>query len=372
MKKKYFTIAVVILFIIGFYFYNKKNDSSLDNAYHKEEKNQKNMVVRNQSFLVQEERVKEDTKDIIKKDSTNNFKDNVLNNLNSILLGNSNNTGFINNNLSKLFECEECLKKIIMILTNEEINSSIVEKISNGISFFNNKESVIFLLESLALNYELENKINGEIIQNSFFNFSSEEVALLFTTILFKDKQSLFINDLPINVQYAMEKTINNVANRENISSHLFTLYENSSEELKDKIINFNYPETNAMIALDAYNNGDNDVYKNILQNLVKKDNEDVINGLMFLARKIDSSSLNEVTKIAIQWNQTNSSQRSIEIAEDYLSRSDATSQERIIALALLSNDNGENNKKALSKALDYEEDGDVINSIESSFDREL
>ena len=289
-------------------------------------------------------------------------KEKLLSQIDAIASNKIEDISFLTDNLSQLFECQECLDKLTILLASSEINQDIIERLANAIGSMNTKESAELLLKAMALNIEAENQDNIGIIENSFSNFDSAEVATLFASVLFESSENQIISSTSLseNTRYAMEKVINSSSERDLVASDLADIYNSATEdEQKDKIANLNHPEMYAIIALESSNQGDAEQYNMMIDNLIKTPKKESINALMLLARKSEPNSIADITEVATKWSQNNSSEQSVAIAEDYLSRGYATPQERMIASALLSS--SPNGKKILDKALKHEENGEVV-----------
>jgi len=153
----------------------------------------------------------------------------------------------------------------------------------------------------------------------------------------------------------------------------LVEMYENSeSDELKEKIATLNIPEVYTLLALEANQNDNAENYQSMMNKLEQTDEEKVIDGFMVFTKSDDSDSLESIIQLTSQWSNNNLSQRSAEITEDYLSRVDAKPKERIVAISILANmKNRKERDRILTKALEYEDNEDVVNSIQLILDSE-
>lgn len=153
----------------------------------------------------------------------------------------------------------------------------------------------------------------------------------------------------------------------------LVEMYINSeSDEIKEKISKLNTPEVYTLLALDATQNDDTEKYQSMLNKLEQTNEKEVIGGFMAFTKNDNSDSLDNITQLATQWSSNNLSQRSAEITEDYLSKATAKPAERIVAISILANmKNREERDRILRKALEHEDNEDVINTIQAVLDNE-
>jgi hypothetical protein len=153
----------------------------------------------------------------------------------------------------------------------------------------------------------------------------------------------------------------------------LVETYKNSdSDELKEKISALETPEVYILLALEATQNDDIDSYQLMINKLKNSSEEQVINGFMAFTKSDDSDFLDNIKQFTSQWSSNNLSQTSKEITEDYLSRADTQPKERIIAISILANmKNREERDRILTKALEHEDNEDVVNSIQEILNSE-
>ena len=152
----------------------------------------------------------------------------------------------------------------------------------------------------------------------------------------------------------------------------LVETYKNdNNEELKNKISKLDTPEVYTLLALEANQNEDTDNYQAMMNQLKITNEKEVISGFMAFTRNTDADSLNTITELTTQWSNSNLSEKSSEITEEYLSRPNAKPNERILAISILSNmKDKEARDRILTKALEHEENADVINSIQSTLEK--
>jgi hypothetical protein len=281
-----------------------------------------------------------------------------------VLNGNSNSGSALINNMSEVLACNECIDNLKQLLTSIALNEELYNEIVLSIVKVGNKESAELLLQSIYKNNELGNKKNIEAFQNLLAEFDSTEAMEVFAQAIFSNVyDTSYIQQLSGDMQYAIEKVITNTSDRDYVASTLSRLYENAlDEKIENRIVALDHPEMYAATAIEAYGQGNSDLYNTMLENLTKTNNRQAINGLMTLSRKMGENSLGDVLKVANQWASRNSSTKIISIAEDYLSNPESTPEERIIAAALISNTTEK--EKILGKALQYEEDENVNHYI--------
>jgi len=152
----------------------------------------------------------------------------------------------------------------------------------------------------------------------------------------------------------------------------LVETYQNTEEEeIKEKISKLDTPEVYTLLALEANQNDDTDSYQLMMNKLEERTEEEVIGGFMAFSKN-DSDSLDNITQLAEKWSNNNLSKKSAEITEDYLSRGDVKPRERIVAISILSNmEDREKRDRILTKALEHEDDEDVVNFIQTTLDSE-
>lgn len=153
----------------------------------------------------------------------------------------------------------------------------------------------------------------------------------------------------------------------------LVETYQNTTEEeIREKIATIDTPEVYTLLALEAKQNDDTDTYQLMMNKIEDRSKEEVIGGFMAFTKNDDTGSLDNITQLTTQWSSKNLSERSIEITKDYLSRADAKPRERIIAISILANmKNREERDRVLTKALEYEDNEDVLNFIQTTLDSE-
>lgn len=292
----------------------------------------------------------------------------VLTQIDALLLQDIDDITTITKNMSQLFSCDECIEKLRFLLVSDVLNKQTLEELVTSVSLLNSKESADLLIDVMAESIKADKAENVPVIERAFANFDNPEVAESLASFLYERSEDVALS---YDTQYAIEKTIHKTTDRDLVASKLAQMYQNSAdEETKAKLANLNYPEMYAVVAADSYNRGDTDTYDAMVENLTKTTKEEALNGFMLLARKNETGTVDEITKVASQWSSTNASPRVLEIAEDYLSKSDTTPKERIIASAILSSmQNSEKRNQILNKALDHEEDGDVVACISERVD---
>ena len=246
-------------------------------------------------------------------------------------------------------------KELLIILTSIDTDGKKIYELAYQITKKNNKKSAILIVNAMLENYRLGNFYNLEILQETLAEFNSTEaIEELLNAMFSNPEMSYSISRLPDTAKYAIKKAIYKAVDRDSIASKLTSIYQNSTDdENKNRIIEFIYPEVYAMIAVEAYNQGDTELFTKMTQNLTRIEDKHAINGLMILARKIDTNSIDTITKIAETWSGYNLSKNTESLVEDYLSDEISTPKERIIATAILSNI--ENKEKVLGKAWNYE-----------------
>ena len=151
----------------------------------------------------------------------------------------------------------------------------------------------------------------------------------------------------------------------------LVETYQNTEEEeIKEKISKLDTPEVYTLLALEANQNDDTDSYQLMMNKLEERTEEEVISGFMAFTKNNDADSLDNITQFTEKWSNNNLSKKSAEITEDYLSRGDVKPRERIVAISILSNmEDREKRDRILTKALEHEDDEDVVNFIQTTLD---
>lgn len=233
----------------------------------------------------------------------------------------------------------------------------VKNNLSNDILSTNkNKKSIKPIISDILESYQLGNISNLEPLQEQLAEFNTAESIEELLDMIFSDPATSYeVSQLPDTTKYAIKKIISLAEDRDYIASKLTSIYQNTTDdEAKYRIARFVYPEAYAMIAVEAYNQGDTDIFTEMTQNLIRTDNKHAVDGLMILARKIDTSSIDTVTEIAKKWSDYNLSKDTASLAEDYLSNGASTPKERIIAAAILSNNKKKD--KILEKAWTNEE----------------
>jgi hypothetical protein len=356
MQKSYIAVGGALLLLLSVTFIDGGSDK-------KESLKTKHVVyVDSPDELVEDDDTLESEKtstNIVKHDKD---KADIKDLLNSVLDGDSSDISFVKNNLSEVFECVECVEKLEYLLSSDELDTDTLKELVTSISLQNNKQSADLLIKAMVESINDEDIDKLSTIESAFENFDSPEVAESFAEFLYNKNEDIKLSE---DTKYAIKKIINKTSDRDMVASNLAQIYENLDEDKKTDIANLEHPEMYAVIASNAYKQGDLDTYEMMIDNLSKSTKQEVLNGFMILARKDQSSSTQEIAKVASQWSRENSSQRVMQIAEDYLSRSDTTAQERIVASSIVANlQEADKREYILNKAADHQEDGDVIAHI--------
>ena len=267
-----------------------------------------------------------------------------------------------NNEKKVIISTQETIPQQVKIEENQEVqvfdeNSASLDLLDKIFSFkHGDKDEMAFqkMIEGLEaiLISKLQDKSNEET-----YSMFKKLLALEETTV--EDKK--YIVDLLEAVGTDDSKAL------------LVEMYENSeSDELKEKISTLNTPEVYTLLALEATQNDDTEKYQSMMNKLEGTDEEKVINGFMAFTKSDESDSLENITQLTSKWSSTKLSQRSAEITEDYLARADAKPRERIVAISILANmKNREERDRILTKALEHEDNEDVVNAIQSTLDNE-
>lgn len=250
--------------------------------------------------------------------------------------------------------------KQVAIEENKELqvfdeNSAPLD-ILNKIFSFKDKDEMAFQKTIADLESILVSKLQSESEQDTY-NMFKKLLNLEDTTI--EDKK--YVIDLLEAIGTEESKIL------------LVETYQNSEEkELKEKISKLDTPEVNILLALEANQNDDKDNYQLMMNKLKDKNEEEVIGGFMAFTKSDDTDSLDTITQLTEKWSSKNLSQRSAEISESYLARGDAKPRERIVAISILSKmKNREERDRILTKALEHEDNENVLNFIQTTLDSE-
>jgi len=322
MRKSYI-IGIFILFLIGsYFFFTEKGVNNQENIYQKKVNDYSGFT--NDIDEEKKEISLHKNQDTMKKE--NNFykisqEDKSLDD------------NFMENNIVPI----DILEKIFLLRKGKENNESLQKKIA-------------------TVEYELMNKLENESKQDTYNMFkkllNSEETNI---------ENKKYIIDFLEAIGTSESKIL------------LVETYQNTEEEeIKEKISKLDTPEVYTLLALEANQNDDTDSYQLMMNKLEERTEEEVISGFMAFTKNDDSDSLDNITQLTEKWSNNNLSKQSAEIAEDYLSRGDVKPRERIVAISILSNmEDREKRDRILTKALEHEDDEDVVNFIQTTLDSE-
>jgi len=322
MRKSYI-IGIFILFLIGsYFFFTEKGVNNQENIYQKKVNDYSGFT--NDIDEEKKEISLHKNQDTMKKE--NNFykisqEDKSLDD------------NFMENNIVPI----DILEKIFLLRKGKENNESLQKKIA-------------------TVEYELMNKLENESKQDTYNMFkkllNSEETNI---------ENKKYIIDFLEAIGTSESKIL------------LVETYQNTEEEeIKEKISKLDTPEVYTLLALEANQNDDTDSYQLMMNKLEERTEEEVISGFMAFTKNDDSDSLDNITQLTEKWSNNNLSKQSAEITEDYLSRGDVKPRERIVAISILSNmEDREKRDRILTKALEHEDDEDVVNFIQTTLDSE-
>lgn len=322
MRKSYI-IGIFILFLIGsYFFFTEKGVNNQENIYQKKVNDYSGFT--NDIDEEKKEISLHKNQDTMKKE--NNFykisqEDKSLDD------------NFMENNIVPI----DILEKIFLLRKGKENNESLQKKIA-------------------TVEYELMNKLENESKQDTYNMFkkllNSEETNI---------ENKKYIIDFLEAIGTSESKIL------------LVETYQNTEEEeIKEKISKLDTPEVYTLLALEANQNDDTDSYQLMMNKLEERTEEEVISGFMAFTKNDDSDSLDNITQLTEKWSNNNLSKQSAEITEDYLSRGDVKPRERIVAISILSNmEDREKRDRILTKALEHEDDEDVVTFIQTTLDSE-
>ena len=321
--RKLYTIGIFILFLIGsYFFFTEKGVSNQENIYPKKVNDYSGFT--NDIDEEKKEISLHKNQDTMKKE--NNFykisqEDKSLDD------------NFMENNIAPI----DILEKIFLLRKGKENNESLQKKIA-------------------TVEYELMNKLENE---------SKQDTYNMFKKLLNSEETNIENKKYVIDFLEAIGTSESKIL--------LVETYQNTEEEeIKEKISKLDTPEVYTLLALEANQNDDTDSYQLMMNKLEERTEEEVISGFMAFTKNDDSDSLDNITQLTEKWSNNNLSKKSAEITEDYLSRGDVKPRERIVAISILSNmEDREKRDRILTKALEHEDDEDVVNFIQTTLDSE-
>jgi len=340
MRKSYI-IGIFILFLIGsYFFFTEKGVNNQENIYQKKVNDYSGFT--NDIDEEKKEISLHKNQDTMKKE--NNFykisqEDKSLDD------------NFMENNIVPI----DILEKIFLLRKGKENNESLQKKIA-------------------TVEYELMNKLENESKQDTYNMFkkllNSEETNIENKKYMFK--KILHLEESNIEDKKYIIDFLEAIGTSESKILLVETYQNTEEEEIKEKISKLDTPEVYTLLALEANQNDDTDSYQLMMNKLEERTEEEVISGFMAFTKNDDSDSLDNITQLTEKWSNNNLSKQSAEIAEDYLSRGDVKPRERIVAISILSNmEDREKRDRILTKALEHEDDEDVVTFIQTTLDSE-
>lgn len=246
-------------------------------------------------------------------------------------------------------------------------NTQNIELVEDNIIAIDILEEIFSLRKGDKTNVPLQKEIAGleSTLLSKLQNESSTDVYGMFKKILHLEESNIEDKKYIIDFLEAIGTSESKIL--------LVETYQNTEEEeIKEKISKLDTPEVYTLLALEANQNDDTDSYQLMMNKLEERTEEEVISGFMAFTKNDDSDSLDNITQLTEKWSNNNLSKQSAEIAEDYLSRGDVKPRERIVAISILSNmEDREKRDRILTKALEHEDDEDVVNFIQTTLDSE-
>ena len=246
-------------------------------------------------------------------------------------------------------------------------NTQNIELVEDNIIAIDILEEIFSLRKGDKTNVPLQKEIAGleSTLLSKLQNESSTDVYGMFKKILHLEESNIEDKKYIIDFLEAIGTSESKIL--------LVETYQNTEEEeIKEKISKLDTPEVYTLLALEANQNDDTDSYQLMMNKLEERTEEEVISGFMAFTKNDDSDSLDNITQLTEKWSNNNLSKQSAEITEDYLSRGDVKPRERIVAISILSNmEDREKRDRILTKALEHEDDEDVVNFIQTTLDSE-
>lgn len=265
--------------------------------------------------------------------------------------------------------CLGCIERMIEILSDPSYDEKLRQYVAKALIKSGTGEGAVAVLRAIVGAHYLGQYDFKDRLMQIFADLDSVDAADTLAAALTGDDPSYGdLVEMPDDVQYAVAKAIRNISDSRTVGEMLAKRYKTAvMPEARERLMDINHADMNALLAADAYRQGDINEAAVFVERLVERDDPAAMGGMMLLAREA-SIPVNVVAQLAYQWMEGHPDTQNHDFLIDYLSNFDSTAEEKAVAAYTLAaiKDSNEINY-ALRKAYTYEEDPLVRSYIEAA-----
>lgn len=270
--------------------------------------------------------------------------------------------------VDKVGDCSPCLEHIAAFLDNPL--QDVADKIALGrILMQSGTQANTLLLVNAILDAYLreEHDLKDGLIQ-ALADAQTPESAVALTAVLTGDLVDLDFQQLPEELQYAIQKAIRLNPNGEVTGQMLVARYNSQpSPEIVERLQDVRHPVMISLLAKEAYESGDISRVEQLMDLLSTTNDLRNLDSLILLTEN-NVMPLDEANRRAYKWVNDHSGNFDHDHYAVYLSDFDASPAQRsIAAFALAASRNSESALATLEKAYNYESDTFVRIDLESA-----
>lgn len=265
--------------------------------------------------------------------------------------------------------CPSCLERMIEVLNDSSCDDRFRKYAAEALIKSGIREGVLAVLKAIVDAYFQGQHDFKEGLMQVLADVDSMEAANALVGVLLGEDPSYYkLVEMPEDVRHAIAKAIKNISESEAVGELLTHRYKSATTTGdRNEILHINHPVMNALLAADAYQEGDIDKTNKFVSRIFEIENSTALEGMMHLARE-SSMPLEDVASLAYQWAKENPNTQNHDILVEYISNFNSTPAERAVAAsALAAAKDSDVATYALQKSYSYEDDPLVRSYIEAA-----
>lgn len=271
--------------------------------------------------------------------------------------------------IETIISCSDCLKEMIETLNNASSGVELRLNAAKALIRSGIRENVLEVFkEAVKAHLQGDYELKESLLQILADVDSIEAADTLSAILSGGDLNVRGLPEVPDDLRYALGKAIRNVPNNVIMTESLASRYQISSQKEQQRLLSISYAPMDAILALEAYRNGDEKSANKFMNEIVAIDDIAAISGLILIA-KDGTIPLDETANAAYEWVEKHPSIPSFDVLVEYLSNPHSTPEEKTIAVYGLTASNNDEQKSlyALEKAYRFENNLLVRDYIESA-----
>ena len=236
------------------------------------------------------------------------------------------------NHINQLAKCADCLELLASALTHS-LSAKQAIQLANSLSRTQKPEFADLLVKTIEALFREKRTERAEQLLNSLMNFKTPVIGKQFIHYLSD-------TDLPFALQNTLSSIIDNISNREQIANEIVSAFNQSNNEIKQRLLAIDNPESLAQLNRQALLENNTALYEKTLEQLKSNPSPYALDDLLSLKNNTIFTESENKSFIQTAYNlaQRQFSGNRLDYIETKLAQNSYSEQDKSLVLDVLSN----------------------------------